>query len=53
MIDAGYVGSVQEAFERWLGTGCPAFVTRSGPDVAATIASIRSEYARSTATARA
>jgi predicted metal-dependent phosphoesterase TrpH len=29
----GYVGSISEAFERWLGTGCPAFVPRSGAPV--------------------
>jgi predicted metal-dependent phosphoesterase TrpH len=30
MIEAGYVGSTREAFERWLGKGCPAFVERDG-----------------------
>lgn len=30
MVDAGYVADTLEAFDRWLGTGCPAFVPRSG-----------------------
>jgi 3',5'-nucleoside bisphosphate phosphatase len=30
MIAAGYVATVTEAFERWLGSGQPAFVPRSG-----------------------
>jgi predicted metal-dependent phosphoesterase TrpH len=28
LVAAGYVGSIGEAFERWLGRGCPAFVAR-------------------------
>lgn len=28
MLAKGYVGSVKEAFSRWLGVGCPAFVPR-------------------------
>jgi predicted metal-dependent phosphoesterase TrpH len=31
MIAAGYVSSVQEAFEKWLGSGRPAYVPRTGP----------------------
>jgi predicted metal-dependent phosphoesterase TrpH len=30
MIDAGYVATVREAFDKWLGQGCPAFVQRTG-----------------------
>jgi predicted metal-dependent phosphoesterase TrpH len=30
MVSAGYVGSVSEAFDMWLGAGRPAFVPRSG-----------------------
>lgn len=28
LVEAGYVGSVREAFERYLGEGCPAYVAR-------------------------
>lgn len=28
LVEAGYVRSVDEAFERWLGVGCPAYVPR-------------------------
>jgi hypothetical protein len=31
MVDAGYVADTREAFDRWLGRGCPAFVPRTGP----------------------
>ncbi|MSO82327.1 MAG: PHP domain-containing protein [Acidobacteria bacterium] len=31
LVRAGHVSSVQEAFERWLATGLPAFVPRTGP----------------------
>jgi predicted metal-dependent phosphoesterase TrpH len=31
MIDAGYVATVREAFDKWLGQGRPAFVQRTGP----------------------
>lgn len=31
MMAAGYVASVQEAFDQWLGPGGPAFVPREGP----------------------
>jgi 3',5'-nucleoside bisphosphate phosphatase len=30
MIDAGYVADTREAFDRWLGSGCPAFIERAG-----------------------
>lgn len=30
MVDAGHVADTHEAFDRWLGAGCPAFVPRSG-----------------------
>ena len=30
MIAAGYVATVREAFDKWLGQGCPAFVPRTG-----------------------
>lgn len=30
LVAAGYVGDVQESFDRWLGFGCPAFVPRTG-----------------------
>lgn len=33
LLAAGHVRSVAEAFERWLGGGCPAFVARDGADV--------------------
>jgi predicted metal-dependent phosphoesterase TrpH len=33
MIDAGYVATTREAFDKWLGRGCPAFVARSGAAV--------------------
>ena len=38
LIDAGYVADTREAFERWLGTGCPAFVERTGASVVDVIA---------------
>ena len=31
MVDAGHVADTQEAFDRWLGSGCPGCVPRSGP----------------------
>jgi len=40
LVSQGYVASVSEAFERWLGTGCPAFVPRSGAPVARVIDTI-------------
>ncbi len=37
LVSAGHVKSVQEAFERWLATGLPAFVPRTGPSPAAVV----------------
>ena len=31
LVSAGHVSSVQQAFDRWLATGLPAFVPRTGP----------------------
>jgi predicted metal-dependent phosphoesterase TrpH len=31
MIAAGHVETTNEAFDKWLGQGCPAFVERVGP----------------------
>ena len=31
MVDAGHVADTQEAFDRWLGSGCPGCVPRAGP----------------------
>ena len=41
MITAGYVTSVREAFDRWLGHGRPAFVPRTGPTPETVIAIIQ------------
>jgi predicted metal-dependent phosphoesterase TrpH len=30
MIEAGYVADTREAFDKWLGRGCPAFIPRTG-----------------------
>lgn len=30
MVEAGHVADTREAFDRWLGAGCPAFVPRNG-----------------------
>lgn len=40
MIAAGHVASMDEAFDRWLAYGRPAFVARQGPDCEAVIARI-------------
>ena len=40
MVEAGVVGSVTEAFETWLGRGCPAFVPREGESPEAVVAAI-------------
>jgi 3',5'-nucleoside bisphosphate phosphatase len=40
MIDAGHVSSFEEAFDRFLGSGQPAFVPRTGPSPAAVVAAI-------------
>ena len=37
LVAAGYVVSVQEAFELWLATGQPAYVPRTGPSPATAI----------------
>ena len=37
LVGAGHVRSVQEAFDRWLATGLPAFVPRTGPGPATVI----------------
>jgi len=31
MVDAGHVADTREAFDRWLGRGCPGYVPRAGP----------------------
>ena len=33
MIEAGHVANTREAFDKWLGRGCPAFVPRAGAAV--------------------
>ncbi len=40
LVQAGWVASVSEAFERWLGQDCPAFVPREGPSCEAVIAAL-------------
>ncbi|MBS1816466.1 MAG: PHP domain-containing protein [Acidobacteria bacterium] len=30
LVEAGHVATVNEAFDRWIGRGCPAFVPRTG-----------------------
>jgi predicted metal-dependent phosphoesterase TrpH len=40
LLRTGYVTSVQQAFDRWLATGRPAFVTRTGPSPAAVVEAI-------------
>jgi len=40
MVRAGHVPSLQDAFDRWLATGRPAFVPRTGPSPAEVIATI-------------
>ena len=40
MLRAGHVKSVQEAFDKWLATGRPAFVPRTGPSPAEVIETI-------------
>jgi predicted metal-dependent phosphoesterase TrpH len=42
MIDAGYVATTREAFDRWLGRGCPAFVERPGVSPEEVIAIVHS-----------
>ena len=40
LVRAGYVASVQDAFDKWLATGRPAFITRTGPRPAAIVDAI-------------
>jgi hypothetical protein len=40
LMRAGYVTSVQEAFDKWLATGRPAFIPRTGPGPAAIVDAI-------------
>jgi predicted metal-dependent phosphoesterase TrpH len=40
LVRAGYVTSVQDAFDQWLATGRPAFLPRSGPSPAAIVDAI-------------
>ena len=40
LVRAGYVASVQEAFDSWLATGRPAFIERTGPSPAAIVDTI-------------
>lgn len=40
LVEARYVGDTQEAFDRWLGAGCPAFVPRSGASAQSVVAII-------------
>ena len=42
MIDAGYIASTREAFDRWLGRGSPAFVPRTGASAEHVIAIVHS-----------
>ena len=40
MVAAGHVMTTNDAFTRWLGHGCPAFVPRSGPSPESVIAKV-------------
>lgn len=40
MVDAGHVADTQQAFDRWLGNGCPGCVPRKGPTAEAVIEAI-------------
>jgi 3',5'-nucleoside bisphosphate phosphatase len=40
LVTAGYVADVRQAFDLWLGRGCPAFVPRQGPSPETVIAVI-------------
>ena len=40
LVQAGYVTSVQDAFDKWLATGRPAFMPRTGPSPAAIVDTI-------------
>lgn len=37
LVGAGHVASVREAFDKWLASGLPAFVPRTGPSPAAVV----------------
>ncbi len=41
LIDSGHVTSVEEAFARWLGRGCPAYIAREGIGPGPAIIAIR------------
>lgn len=45
MVARGYVSSVQEAFEKYLGRGCPAFVPREKVSATQAISMLRQEGA--------
>jgi predicted metal-dependent phosphoesterase TrpH len=40
LVRAGYVTSVQDAFDKWLATGRPAFISRTGPSPATIVDAI-------------
>ena len=40
LVSAGHAADRRDAFDRLLGTNCPAFVPRCGPDVSAVVAAI-------------
>lgn len=40
LVRAGYVASVQDAFDKWLASGRPAFISRTGPSPAAIVDAI-------------
>lgn len=40
LVEAGHVGSIGAAFDRWLGRGCPAYVPRPGPTPAEAFARV-------------
>ena len=40
LVRAGYVTSVQDAFDKWLATGRPAFISRTGPSPATIVEAI-------------
>lgn len=40
LVQAGYVTSVQDAFDKWLATGRPAFIPRTGPSPRAIVDTI-------------
>jgi 3',5'-nucleoside bisphosphate phosphatase len=44
LVDAGLVASVADAFDTWLGRGCPAFVPRAGESPEAVVAIIHAAH---------